>query len=160
MQLLSVVAPVFNESEVLEIFHKALKEALADVPLAHEIIYVNDGSNDGCEVLLRHLHKSDPHVALIELSRNFGREPAVTAGLHHARGDAVVVMDADMQDPPDLIPTFVQHWQEGYDVVYGTRNRRLGESWFKRASVHLFYRIVNRLSHIPLPRNTGHKPQA
>jgi glycosyltransferase involved in cell wall biosynthesis len=119
--LLSVVVPAYNEQEVLPAFHQRLSAVLDTLPLAAEIVYINDGSQDDTLQLLHGLREQDARVALVDLSRNFGKEIALSAGLHQARGDAVVVIDADLQDPPELIPEFIRRWQEGYDVVYAQR---------------------------------------
>ncbi len=119
------------------------------------VLYVDDGSRDGTWDVLQQLAASDPRVALLRLARNFGKEPALTAGLDHVDTDAAIVLDADGQDPPELVPAFVAKWREGFDVVYGTRSRRDGESWFKRFTAAAFYRVMNRLSNIPVPPDTG-----
>ena len=152
---LSVVVPVFNEQEVLTQFHGRLCAVLDTLPARCEIIYVNDGSMDDSLDLLRRLKDGDGRVAIVDLSRNFGKEIAMTAGLDHARGDAVVVIDADLQDPPELIPELVKHWQEGFDVVYAQRTSRAGESALKKTTAHLFYRLMQRLSRVQIPRDAG-----
>ena len=136
MQKLTVVVPAYNESEGLRDFHARLAAVLdglasGDAPLETGVLYVDDGSRDDTWAILSTLRESDPRVSTLRLSRNFGKELALTAGLDHADADAVVVIDADLQDPPELIPTFVAHWREGYDVVYGTRASRAGETGFK-----------------------------
>lgn len=153
--LLSVIVPAFNEAEVLPEFHRRLSQALDGLDLASEIIYVNDGSKDATADILRALQQDDPRVAVVDLSRNFGKEIAMTAGLDHAAGDAVVVIDADLQDPPELIPELVKHWRAGYDDVYARRSSRDGESFIKRATAHLFYRLLHALSNIDIPPDTG-----
>jgi glycosyltransferase involved in cell wall biosynthesis len=125
------------------------------MPHDFEVIYVNDGSTDTTLDIIHALHGSDPRVALVNLSRNFGKEIALTAGLEHANGDAVVIIDADLQDPPELIPELVDRLQQGYDVVYATRKKRLGESWLKKATAALFYRLMRNVSRVELPNNTG-----
>jgi glycosyltransferase involved in cell wall biosynthesis len=152
---LAVVVPVFNERDALPLFHKRLLAVLEGLTLSAEILYVDDGSADGSGLWLDELRAADPRVAVLRLSRNFGKEAAVSAGLDHAGGDAVVVIDADLQDPPELIPTLIEHWQTGFDVVYAMRESRDGESWLKRSSAALFYRIMDRLSDVPIPRDTG-----
>ena len=153
--LLSVVVPVFNEGEVLPAFHARLSAALDALPLATEVVYVDDGSRDSTSRVLQDLRATDGRIAVVELSRNFGKEIAMTAGLDHARGDAVVVIDADLQDPPELIPELVRVWREGYDVVYGRRTSRRGESLLKRVTSSLFYRVIHRVSRVEIPRDTG-----
>lgn len=152
---LSVVVPVFNEEEVLPEFHRRLSTVLDDLSVPCEIIYVNDGSNDGSLNEMRRLKAQDTHIAIIDLSRNFGKEIAMTAGFDHAHGDAVVVIDADLQDPPELIPEMITQWQAGYDVVYAQRTSRAGESAFKKTTAHLFYRIMQKLSRVQIPRDAG-----
>lgn len=153
--LLSIVVPAFNEAEVLPEFQRRLFAVVDALPLDCEIIYVNDGSSDGTASLLRAMRTRDDRIAILELSRNFGKELAMTAGIDHARGDAVVVIDADLQDPPELIPELLRHWQDGYDVVYAQRSQRDGETWFKKLSAALFYRLIGRLANIAIPRDTG-----
>lgn len=157
--LLSVVVPVFNEQDVLPEFHRRLTAVLdrlcAQDRASAEIVYVNDGSVDDSAALLTGLREADDRVAIIDLSRNFGKEIAMTAGLDHARGDAVVVIDADLQDPPELIPQMIGHWQAGYDVVYAQRTSRAGESALKKTTAHIFYRLMQRLSRVKIPPDAG-----
>jgi glycosyltransferase involved in cell wall biosynthesis len=150
---LSVVVPAYNEAEVLPEFHRRLTSVLATLEGTSEILYVNDGSNDGTLNVIQGFE--DPRVAIIDLSRNFGKEIALTAGLDHARGEAVIVIDADLQDPPELIPQLVEKWQEGYDVVYARRTARDGESFLKKLSAKLFYRLIHGVSRVNIPENTG-----
>ncbi|MHC5050419.1 MAG: glycosyltransferase family 2 protein [Planctomycetota bacterium] len=154
--LLSVVAPAFNEADVLGRFHERLAKVLDGMPLRAEIVYVDDGSTDRTAAILEEFRTSDPRVAVVELSRQFGKERALTAGIDHARGDAVVVIDADLQDPPELIPDLVAPWRDdGYEVVYALRVQREGESWLRRGTASLFYRLIRRVSRVDIPRNTG-----
>ena len=154
--LLSVVVPAFNECQVLPLFHERLSAVLDKMPLRSEIIYVNDGSYDGTLGVMENLQMRDPRVALIDLSRNFGKEIALTAGLDHAGGDGVIIIDADLQDPPELIPELVKYWlEEGFDVVYAKRTARDSESLVKRASAYAFYRIIRLISKVPIPEDTG-----
>jgi glycosyltransferase involved in cell wall biosynthesis len=155
MQKLTVVVPAYNESEGLRDFHARLAKVLDGLDLESEVLYVDDGSRGDTYAIMRALADEDRRVSTLRLSRNFGKELALTAGLDHADADAVVVIDADLQDPPELIPTFVQHWREGYDVVYGTRASRAGETRFKKATASAFYRLMSRLSPTPIPRDTG-----
>lgn len=152
---LSVVVPVFNEEAVLPEFHRRLAAVLDALPAEAEIIYVNDGSSDRTMHLLAELRGADARVAVIELSRNFGKEIAMSAGLDHAQGDAVIVIDADLQDPPELIPEMVRVWQAGHDVVLMRRRSRAGEEWLKRASARAFYKTIMRLGSIRIPENVG-----
>lgn len=153
--VLTVVVPVFNECDVLPEFHRRLTGVLLGLPMQCEVLYVNDGSTDGSLGYLEALCATDARVALVDLSRNFGKEVAMAAGLDHARGDVVVLIDADLQDPPELIPCLLEQWRAGYDNVYARRRARAGESWFKKASAAWFYRLIGRLSRVDLPRDTG-----
>ncbi len=150
---LSVVVPAYNEEDVLPEFHKRLTDILATLPFSCEILYVNDGSSDTTLDVMKSFR--DPRVAVIDLSRNFGKEIALTAGLDHARGEAVVVIDADLQDPPELIPELVAKWRDGYDVVYARRTARDGESFLKKSSAKLFYRFIQGVSRVRIPEDTG-----
>lgn len=153
--LISVVIPVYNESAVLNETHRRLTATIDPMPYEFELIYVNDGSSDATNEIIHSLRKSDYRVALVNLSRNFGKEIALTAGLEHANGDAAVIIDADLQDPPELIPELVHKWQQGFDVVYATRKRRLGETWLKKTTAALFYRLMLNISRVQIPRDTG-----
>ena len=153
--LISVVIPAYNEQEVLPEFHQRLSAVLDALPYASEIIYVNDGSQDDTLAIIDSLYNKDERVALVDLSRNFGKEIALTAGLHNARGDAVIVIDADLQDPPEVIPQLIEEWHNGYDVVYAKRSRREGESFIKKLTAFGFYRIMQRMGHVKLPADTG-----
>jgi glycosyltransferase involved in cell wall biosynthesis len=152
---ISVVVPVFNEQEVLPEFHRRLSDVLKKLPFRHEIIYINDGSRDGSLDIMMALRQTDPGVVILDLSRNFGKEIAMTAGLDHACGDAVIVIDADLQDPPELIPELIKRWREGYDVVCAKRTTRDGETWFKKATATLFYRLIQRVSRVRIPEDVG-----
>jgi glycosyltransferase involved in cell wall biosynthesis len=152
---LSVIVPVYNEQEAVPEFQRRLKVVLDDLRRSSEVVYVDDGSTDGTLALLRDLRKGDPRVAVLSLSRNFGKEIALTAGIDHARGDAVIVIDADLQDPPELIPELIQEWQRGFDVVYATRASRRGESLIRRATAYVFYRVIQRVSRVRIPEDTG-----
>ena len=152
---LSVVVPVRNEEAVLAEFHRRLAAAIADTPGGFEVIYVDDGSTDATPLMLRQLRALDARVGIIRLSRNFGKELAMSAGLREARGAATVVIDADLQDPPELIPSMLDEWRRGADVVNMRRRRRAGESWLKRVTAYGFYRVMNRLSDVPIPLDTG-----
>jgi len=154
-QLISIVVPVFNEEAVLPEFHQAMTDVLSGQPFDFEIIYVNDGSFDNTLKRINRLRKQDNCITLIDLSRNFGKEIALTAGLHKAAGDAVIVIDADLQDPPELIPELIKEWQNGYDVVYAQRTHRKGDSLLKRTTAHFFYRIIQRVNKIDIPEDSG-----
>jgi glycosyltransferase involved in cell wall biosynthesis len=140
---------------VLPEFHRRLGLMLDGLGLSSEIVYINDGSGDHSIDMVRQLYTSDDRVAVINLSRNFGKEVAVTAGLDHASGEAAVVIDADLQDPPEVIPHLIAKWREGYDMVYATRRERRGETWMKRTTANLFYRLMHNVGDIPIPENTG-----
>ncbi len=135
--------------------HETVAVVLSGLPYNFEIVYINDGSTDNTLDTIKQLRQSDERVSLIDLSRNFGKEIALTAGLNKAAGDAVVVIDADLQDPPELIPELINEWQNGYDVVYAQRTHRKGESLLKRTTAHFFYRIIQRVSKITIPEDTG-----
>lgn len=153
--LLSVVVPAYNEEEVLPEFHKRISTILDSMAIEAEIVYVNDGSADKTLEVMQELCKKDPRVAIVDLSRNFGKEIALTAGLDHANGDAVVVIDADLQDPPELIPELVKHWKDGYDVVYAKRIVRDGETIIKKTTAYVFYRLIQKVSRVKIPEDTG-----
>ena len=155
MSKLTVVVPAYNEGEGLRAFHARLAPVLDQIDLVSEVLYVDDGSLDDTWVVMESLRAADPRVATLKLSRNFGKELAMTAGLDHVDADAAIVIDADLQDPPELIPEFVHGWREGYDIVYGTRASRIGESPMKKFTSAAFYRVMERVSATPLPRDTG-----
>jgi len=153
---LSVVVPAYNEHEVLEEFHRRLAAVFATLPGAScEVVYVNDGSTDNTLQLMRDIQASDARVSVVDLSRNYGKEIALTAGLDHARGDAVVVIDADLQDPPEVIPELIEQWRNGFEVVYAKRTARDGESAVKKATAAGFYRLIRRVSRVQIPEDTG-----
>ena len=154
-EFLSVVVPVYNESAVLAEFHEEVSEVLAATECACELIYIDDGSTDDSIDILNSIRANDDRVAVIELSRNFGKEVALTAGLDHACGDAVIIIDADLQDPPELIHTFLREWRAGYDVAYGKRVDRRGESKMKIFTAKWFYRVLNYLSDVEIPEDVG-----
>lgn len=153
--LLSVVVPTFNEEVVLPILHRRLKNVLCDLNIPHEIIFVDDGSTDSTTDLIKRLRLNDPCIGLLKFSRNFGKELALSAGLQSSGGDCVVIIDADLQDPPELIPMMLNAWLEGADVVNMRRRHRAGETWFKKLSAHAFYRLLNRISDVPIPEDVG-----
>jgi len=153
--VISVVVPLFNEEAVLPAFHRRLIAALTALGEAWEIVYVDDGSVDATPRLLKDLHAVEPRVGMARLSRNFGKEAAMSAGLRLARGQAVVVIDADLQDPPELIGQMIAAWRQGADVVNMRRRRRDGETWIKLATARAFYWVINRLSDVPIPENVG-----
>jgi glycosyltransferase involved in cell wall biosynthesis len=152
---LSVVVPLYNEEAVLPDFHRRLTAVLDAIEADAEIIYVNDGSGDGTMALLTEIHHRDARVAVMELSRNFGKEVAMSAGLDAASGDAIVVIDADLQDPPELIPQMLRAWREGSDIVLMRRKTRAQESWFKKTTARVFYRAMGSIGSIDIPENVG-----
>jgi glycosyltransferase involved in cell wall biosynthesis len=153
--VLSVLVPVYNEIDVLPEFHRRMTAVLRACVATYEVVYVNDGSSDGSLQWLQQLCADDPDVALVDLSRNFGKEVAMAAGLDHVRGEAVVVIDADLQDPPELIPRLLEQWRAGFDNVYARRRQRDGETWLKKASASWFYRLIGKLSRVAIPQDTG-----
>ena len=155
LPLLSVIVPVYNEEEVLPEFHQRLSAVLKALAMRAEIIYVNDGSRDGTLNLVRSLKLADESITVVDLSRNFGKEAAMTAGFDLAEGDAVVIIDADLQDPPELIGEMVRQWEAGYDMVYAQRTMREGESRVKKTTSYLFYRIIQSVSRVNIPKDTG-----
>lgn len=156
-ELISVVCPVFNEEEGIVEFYDRTTAAMQAISPAtnYELVFVDDGSRDNSAGILKKLAKDDDHVALVQFSRNFGHQLAITAGIDHAQGDAVVVIDSDLQDPPEVIGRMIEKWREGFDVVYGQRTERPGEGRFKLASARMFYRLINRLSDVDLPLDAG-----
>jgi dolichol-phosphate mannosyltransferase len=153
LSLVSVVAPMLNEEGTAHLFCERVREAMDGLPW--ELIVVDDGSRDGTPAILAQFAAADPRIKVVTLSRNFGHQMAITAGLDHARGDAVVMIDADLQDPPELIPEMVDHWRAGSDVVYTTRTERTGESRFKLTTARWFYSILGRVADVPLVANAG-----
>jgi polyisoprenyl-phosphate glycosyltransferase len=149
-----VIVPVYNEAGGIETFHQRLSAVMNQLG-SWKVLYVNDGSTDESLAVLKDLRGQDQAVALINLSRNFGKEAAMTAGLDYAQGDAVIVIDADLQDPPEIIPRLAAAWRQGYDVVYAQRGSREGETWLKKTTASLFYRLMRDVGQVPLPRNTG-----
>src|SRR3984957_3053922 len=151
--LVSVVAPVYNEEALVDEFYSRVCSALEG--LEFELVLVDDGSSDGSPAAMERLAVNDPRVRVVYLSRNFGHQTALTAGLDHASGDAVVMLDADLQDPPELIPTMLDHWRAGCDVVYAVREQRDGESHFKLSTARWFYRLFDKLAQVELQHNSG-----
>lgn len=153
---LAIVVPAFNEAQVIDDFHARIAAVLDGLENAEaRVIYIDDGSRDETWPRIEAIAQADRRVLALRLSRNFGKEAAMTAGLDAADADAVVVIDADLQDPPELIPTLIARWQEGFDVVYATRSERAGETRFKKFTSAAFYRVMERVADTPLPRDTG-----
>ena len=153
LSLVSVVAPMLNEEGNARVFCERVRDAMDGLPW--ELLVVDDGSSDATPAILRDMAGADERIKVITLSRNFGHQTAITAGLDHAAGDAVVMIDADLQDPPELIPTMIEHWRAGSDVVYTTRTDRAGESRFKLTSARWFYGIMGKIAAVPLVANAG-----
>jgi polyisoprenyl-phosphate glycosyltransferase len=153
LELLSVVSPAYNEEATIEAFYERVTAALADLPF--ELVIVDDGSTDRTRALLERLAEEDDRVRVLTLSRNFGHQTALTAGLDHARGDAVVMLDADLQDPPELIPRMLEHWRNGSHVVYAVRESRDGETRFKLATARWFYKLFDRMARMNMPHQAG-----
>ncbi|MGD1919642.1 MAG: glycosyltransferase family 2 protein [Pleurocapsa sp.] len=152
---ISIVIPLYNESENIEYLFKRIISVLNKLHTNYEIICVNDGSQDNTlDILIEHNQKNT-FIKVINLSRNFGKEIALTAGIDHAAGAAIIPIDADLQDPPELIAQLFDKWREGYDVVYATRRSRRGETWLKKATAKAFYQTIGKMSPIPIPSNTG-----
>jgi polyisoprenyl-phosphate glycosyltransferase len=152
---LSVIVPVFNEDKVIRLFHERLIAVLSTCVESFEVVYVDDGSSDGTADILEALRKTDSSVGIARLSRNFGKERAMTAGLELAIGNAAVILDVDLQDPPELIPSMLQAWRAGADVVNMQRDGREGETALKKTTAHFFYRIINSLSDVAIPNDVG-----
>jgi dolichol-phosphate mannosyltransferase len=157
MKTVSIIIPIFNEDPIIDILVAALEERLLSKLTAYnpEVIFVDDGSTDNSFELLSRAVQDDPRFKLVRFSRNFGHQLAITAGMNLASGDAIIVMDADLQDPPEVILEFLEKWEEGYHVVYGVRRRRAGESAFKLVTAKWFYRILSALTNIDIPVDTG-----
>jgi glycosyltransferase involved in cell wall biosynthesis len=153
---ISIVVPAYNEEEALAEFHRRISMVLDQLPMQGEVIYVNDGSSDGTLKIMRSLQSADKRVLIIDLSRNYGKEIALTAGLDYAKGEAVIPIDADLQDPPELVPDLVDKWREGYDVVYARRISRAGESWIKKTTAASFYKVMEVIGgKVVIPANVG-----
>ncbi len=153
-ELLSVVIPVLNEEQNIPALHSRLTSVLQNEPMDYELIFVDDGSRDKTQEILIKLTDDDPRLIVLELARNFGHQTAITAGLDHAQGKAVIIMDGDLQDPPEVLPQFIAKWREGNDVVYAVRERRK-EGWLKRASYAAFYRLLRSVANIEIPLDSG-----
>lgn len=152
---LSIVIPVYNEEESLDELHRRLVATGERIDGGWEVVFVNDGSSDASIDVLRRLAAADSHVRVVGLSRNFGHQMALTAGLDHAAGEVIVMMDADLQDPPELIPKMIAKWRQGFDVVYAVRRKRQGETAFKKATAAAFYRVLRTMTRIEIPVDTG-----
>ncbi|NJO81688.1 MAG: glycosyltransferase family 2 protein [Blastochloris sp.] len=151
----SVVAPVYNEEQLVEEFCRRTIAALEPLGEPFELVLVNDGCRDRSPEIMRAMHERDPRVKVINFSKNFGHQIAITAGTDYARGQAVVVIDSDLQDPPEVIPELIERWREGYEVVYAVRAERAGETWFKKLTAALFYRLIVKITNVNIPVDTG-----
>lgn len=155
-KLISVIVPAFNEEAVIRLFHKEMSQVFDQLSNYRcEMVFVNDGSTDSTQLIMNQLAQEDPRVSSVTLSRNFGKEAAMTAGLDIAKGDAVAIFDVDLQDQPSLLIDFVARWEEGFDVVYAKRTHRDGETWLKKSTASLFYRLMLKISRISIPQDTG-----
>lgn len=151
----SVIAPIYNELENIPELYPRIRDVMDQTGESWELVLVDDGSTDGSTDVMRKLAENDPRVRPVIFARNFGHQIAVTAGLDYARGDAVVIIDADLQDPPEVILDLIAKWREGYEVVYAVREERAGESWFKKTTASLFYRVIYRITDVNIPLDTG-----
>ncbi len=151
----SFIVPIYNEEETIFEMYRRVAAVMDQMDGPVELILVNDGSRDRSLTLMRDLHQKDPRVCYLSLARNFGHQIAVTAGLNFVRGEAIVILDADLQDPPELIPCLVEKWQQGYQIVYAQRTKRRQESLFKRLPAYMFYRLLRRLADVEIPLDTG-----
>lgn len=153
--VISVVAPVYNEAPTLPLFCERVIAALEPMGEPFEVVLINDGSRDNSLEVMRELHAADERIKAVNFSRNFGHQVAITAGIDYARGNAVVVIDSDLQDPPEVIPELVAKWREGYGIVFAQRSEREGETWFKKATASFFYRLIRRITNVNIPVDTG-----
>jgi glycosyltransferase involved in cell wall biosynthesis len=151
----SIIAPCFNEEGGLQELYRRIRPVMERTGESWELVLVNDGSRDRTPQIMRELRAADPRVKVVDFTRNFGHQIAVTAGLDYAQGDAVIIIDADLQDPPELILDMIAKWKEGYEVIYAVRTERKGESWFKRITAKVFYRIIYRITDVHIPLDTG-----
>lgn len=151
----SVVAPVYNEEEILPRFYARVRDVMNGLDEPWELVMINDGSRDASLLLMQEIASQDAHVKVINFARNFGHQVAVTAGIDHAHGRAVILIDSDLQDPPEVIPQLIEQWKAGFDVVYAVRTEREGESWFKLTTAKIFYRFIYRITEVNIPLDTG-----
>jgi len=151
----SVVAPIYNEEGNIDLLHERISQVMDSTGESWELILVNDGSRDRSPAMMDSLAERDSRIKVIHFARNFGHQTAVTAGIDHASGDATILIDADLQDPPELILEMIERWRAGYQVVYAVREKREGESWFKEFSAKMFYRVMYRITDVDIPVDTG-----
>jgi len=152
---ISIIVPVYNEQEVLEEFNKRLISVISNINHNFEVIYVDDGSKDKTNEIIDNFQRSENIIVYLKLSRNFGKEIAMTAGIDYAKGDAAIIIDSDLQDPPELIPELIKKWEQGYDVVYARRKKRIGETYLKKITASIFYLFMSKVGKINMPRDTG-----
>ncbi len=156
MKKVSIIIPAYNEEESLPLLYERLKKLMDSIQnYEFEILFVNDGSKDNTINLIKEYREKDPRISYVDFSRNFGKEIAMIAGLDYAKGDCVIFMDADLQDPPELIPELIKYWEEGYDDVYAKRNSRKGETWLKKFTSKMYYRVLQSLTNVPIQKDTG-----
>ena len=156
MKKITLLIPAYNEEDVLKMLYDRLRKIMDDVSnYEFEILFVNDGSKDSTLAIIKSLREMDNRISYVNLSRNFGKEIAMIAGLDYAQGDAVIILDADLQDPPELIPEMIKYWEEGYDDVYAKRRSRSGETWLKKFTSHAYYRVLKSVSRVPIQEDTG-----
>lgn len=151
----TIIIPVYNEEAVIHETCRRLTWVMNSIGEPYELLFVNDGSEDRTGPIIESYAETDARIKLLDFSRNFGHQIAITAGMDYARGDAIVIIDGDLQDPPELIPAMIEKWQEGYEVVYAQRSERKGETWFKKTTAALFYRLLDRLAEVKMPVDTG-----
>jgi len=151
----SIVIPVLNEEKVLNELYQRLTKVMTDIGESYEIIFINDGSTDNSLKIMKQLQTHDKRIKIIDFSRNFGHQIAITAGIDFTSGDAVITIDADLQDPPEVIPDLIKKWKEGYEVIYGIREKRKGENFFKKITALIFYRLINKMTMINMPPDSG-----
>lgn len=151
----SIIAPCFNEAGVLQELHRRVCQVMDQTGETWELVLINDGSHDRTPEIMRELRVTDRRIKVVDFAKNFGHQIAVTAGMDYAQGDAIVIIDADLQDPPELILQMIERWKEGYEVVYAVRTARKGETWFKEFTAKLFYRIIYRITDVNIPLDTG-----
>jgi glycosyltransferase involved in cell wall biosynthesis len=151
----TIAVPVYNEIDSLPELHRRITQVMQDQGEPWELLLIDDGSTDGSREWIEARAEQDPHLRPVIFARNFGHQIGVTAGLDYSRGEAVIIMDADLQDPPEVIPQLIEHWKQGYDVVYAVRTEREGETWFKRFTAAFFYRLINRITDVKIPVDTG-----
>ena len=156
MKKISIVIPIYNESESLPLLYKKLSEIISQIPNHNfEILFINDGSKDNTLNLIKQYRKEDKKINYIDLSRNFGKEIAILAGLDYCTGDGVIIMDADLQDPPELIPELIKYWEQGYDDIYAKRRTRKGETFFKKFTSKLYYKVLQHITKVEIQKDTG-----